>query len=77
MRAALAIKPIRVNVYYSAKAQSYWANSPDLDGLAASSDSREGIEVEVRWAAEALLDLQGWEGPQPQLEFQDAVFDSE
>jgi predicted RNase H-like HicB family nuclease len=77
MRAAQAAPSIRVNIYYSEAARSYWANSPDLDGLAASGSTRAAVEQEARWAAETLLDLQGWRGPQPELKFQDAVFDAE
>jgi predicted RNase H-like HicB family nuclease len=77
MRSALAARPIRVNIYYSAKAHSYWANSPDLDGLAASGSTRAEVEQEARWAAESLLDLQGTQGQQPEIHFQDAVFDPE
>lgn len=29
MRAVQSSRPIRVNIYYSPQAQSYWANSPD------------------------------------------------
>jgi predicted RNase H-like HicB family nuclease len=77
MRAARSDRPIRVHVYYSPKAHSYWANSPDLDGLAASGSTRAEVEQEARWAAEALLDLEGWQGPQPELMFEAAVFRAE
>lgn len=75
MRTVSNARPIRVHVYFSAGAQSYWANSPDLDGLAASGSSRAEVEQEARWAAETLLDLQGWTGPQPVIEFQDGAFE--
>jgi predicted RNase H-like HicB family nuclease len=77
MRAARSAGPIRVHVYYSAQAHGCWANSPDLDGLAASGTTRAEVEQEARWAAEALLDLEGWQGPQPELKFEDAVFRAE
>jgi predicted RNase H-like HicB family nuclease len=77
MRAAQASRPIRVNIYYSPQARSYWANSPDLDGLAASGSTREEVEQEARWAAESLLELNGAPGPRPELQFQDAVFQAE
>lgn len=77
MRAAQGSRPIRVNIYYSQQARSYWANSPDLDGLAASGRTREEVEQEAGWAAELLLELNGSPGPQPELQFQDAVFQAE
>ncbi len=67
---------LRVNVFYSQDAHSYWANSPDLDGLAASGKTRAEVEQEARWAAEALLDLAGVPGT-PELTFQDAIFKAE
>ncbi len=68
--------PIRVHVYYSQAARSYWANSPDLDGLAASGQTRAEVEQEAMWAAETLLELAGVEG-KPELSFQDATFTEE
>ena len=63
---------VRVNVFYSQAAHTYWANSPDLDGLSASGATRAEVEQEARWAAEALLDLAGVQGT-PEVTFQDAV----
>jgi predicted RNase H-like HicB family nuclease len=77
MRAVTASRPIRVNIYYSQQAHSFWANSPDLDGLAASGSTRAEVEQEARWAAEALLDLQGNDSSEPELQFHDAVFQAE
>ena len=76
MPAVHATRAIRVNVYYSSKAHSYWADSPDLDGLAASGKSREEVEQEARWAAETLFEINGTKG-RPQLAFQDAELDAE
>lgn len=67
---------VRVNVFYSQDAHSYWANSPDLDGLAASGKTRAEVEQEARWAAESLLELSGVR-ERPELTFQDAVFQAE
>lgn len=67
---------VRVNVFFSPKAHSYWANSPDLDGLAASGKTRAEVEKEARLAAEALLDLAGVHIT-PELTFQDAVLQAE
>jgi predicted RNase H-like HicB family nuclease len=69
-------RAIRVNVYYSPEARSYWADSPDLDGLAASGKSRQEVEQEALWAAETLFEINGTEGV-PQLAFQDAELDPE
>lgn len=69
-------RAIRVNVYYSLEAHSFWANSPDLNGLAASGKTREELEQEALWAAETLFDVAGIAG-HPVLKFQDAVFDAE
>ena len=63
---------VRVNVFFSQDANSYWANSPDLDGLSAYGKTREEVEREARWAAEALLELAGVNAA-PELTFQDAV----
>lgn len=73
---AVASHPLRVNVFYSPEAQSYWANSPDLDGLAVSGKTRAEVEQEARWGAETLLELAGVAGA-PKLTFQDAVFPDE
>jgi predicted RNase H-like HicB family nuclease len=76
MRAATASRPIRVNIYYSPEAHSFWANSPDLNGLAASGKTRAEVEQEAVWAAETLLELAGLQAA-PELTFQDAVFHPE
>ncbi|MDQ0568326.1 putative RNase H-like HicB family nuclease [Variovorax paradoxus] len=67
---------IRVNIFHSAKSASYWANSPDLHGLAASGKSRAEVEQEARYAAEALFEIHGIEGD-PEISFQDAQFEEE
>lgn len=74
MRTALASRPIRVNIYFSPEARSYWADSPDLGGLAASGKTRPEVEREALWAAETLFEINGTQG-QPQLVFQDAELD--
>ena len=76
MPAFSAPQPIRVNVYYSSRAHSYWADSPDLDGLAASGKSRAELEREALYAAETLFEVNGTKG-EPQLAFQDAELDPE
>lgn len=69
-------RPIRVNVYYSQQARSYWADSPDLDGLAAAGKSRAEVEREAHFAAETLFEINGMDG-EPKLEFRDAELDPE
>lgn len=73
MRAAQALHPVLVNVYYSPEARSFWADSPDMDGLAASGKTRAEVEQEARWAAESLCEIAGLEQV-PELVFQDAEF---
>jgi predicted RNase H-like HicB family nuclease len=66
-------RPLRVNVYYSPEARGYWANSPDLDGLAVAADTRDELMQEAQWAAETLLDLAG-DTEKPELTFADAQY---
>lgn len=76
MRSAQAMRPIRVNVYYSPEARSYWADSPDLNGLAAAGKTRAEVEQEARWAAETLFEVKGiW--AEPAITFQEAELDPE
>jgi predicted RNase H-like HicB family nuclease len=76
MPAVLVNRPIRVNVYYSQEARSFWADSPDLDGLAASGKTRDEVEHEALLAAETLFQISGTKG-EPNLTFQDADLDRE
>lgn len=66
-------KQLRVNVYYSPEAHSYWAESPDLNGLAASGKTRAEVEQEAFYAAETLFEIKGIKA-QPKLTFQDAEY---
>ncbi|MDB5957703.1 hypothetical protein [Ramlibacter sp.] len=70
---ALESRVVRVNVYFDPEVESFWADSPDLDGLSASGKSRVEVEQEARWAAETLLELAGVQEP-PRLNFEDAVY---
>jgi predicted RNase H-like HicB family nuclease len=76
MPAVQQSRAIRVNVYYSPEARSFWADSPDLDGLAASGKTRAEVEREALWAAETLFEIDGTKG-EPQLLFQHADLDPE
>lgn len=49
---------LRVEVHYDKDCNSYWASSPDLDGLVVSGQSLDELQSEVVSAAESLLDLQ-------------------
>lgn len=48
---------VRVHVYFDSESQSYWATSPDLDGLAVAGANLDEIRSEVTSAASALLTL--------------------
>jgi predicted RNase H-like HicB family nuclease len=76
MPAVQSPRAIRVNVYYSQEARSYWADSPDLDGLAASGKTRAEVQQEALWAAETLFEINGTYG-EPVLTFQDAELEPE
>lgn len=64
---------IRVNIYYSPVAHKYKANSPDLDGLAASGGSVAEVEQQAQLAAEKLFKAAGI-SVKPVLYFHDANF---
>lgn len=71
-----ATHPIVVNVYYSQEAHGFWAESPDLNGLAAAGDTRAELEKEAQYAAETIYEFQG-RREHPQLVFRDAQFSEE
>jgi predicted RNase H-like HicB family nuclease len=48
---------VRVNVHADAETKSYWADSPDLDGLVVSGATLEELRQEVAGAASGLLQL--------------------
>lgn len=48
---------VRVQVHYDEESQSYWANSPDLDGLVVSGADLEELRTEVTSGAGVLLSL--------------------
>lgn len=51
--------PLRVRVFahYDKESQSFWANSPDLDGLVVSGATLDELRTEAIGAAEVLLEL--------------------
>jgi len=62
---------VRVQVFYDPEVQSYWANSPDLDGLVVTGSTRAELENEARSAAGTLLELEGVYAA-PEIRFEDA-----
>lgn len=74
--AAIQSRPIRVQVYYSPEAHSYWAESRDMNGLAASGKTRKEVEKEAFYAAETLFEIKGIKA-RPELSFEDAEYPPE
>ncbi len=48
---------VRVHVHFDSDSQSYWATSPDLDGLVVSGSNLDEIHREATSAAASLLTL--------------------
>lgn len=49
---------VRVAVHFDADTKTFWADSPDLDGLVVSGATPEELAREVHLAAAELLELQ-------------------
>lgn len=49
---------VRVHVHHDAESKTYWADSPDLDGLVVSGTSLDELHKEVLAAADELLQLE-------------------
>ena len=49
---------LRVAVHYDKDSGSFWADSPDLDGLVVSGQTPEELQKEVLAAASTLLELE-------------------
>ena len=66
---------VRVNIHRDADSTTYWADSPDLDGLVVSGQTLDELRLEIRSAAEALLELEVKNPTQttPELRFRDAA----
>jgi predicted RNase H-like HicB family nuclease len=60
--------PIRVNVFFSESAGTYWASSPDLSALAACGKTRAEVERDAVGAIQMLFDLAGVKA-RPELHF--------
>lgn len=56
---ARAGRPLRfrVNVYYDPEVSSYWATSPDVDGLTVTGATLDELMQEVQLGAQELLEL--------------------
>ena len=48
---------VRVHVHHDRESNSYWADSPDLDGLVVSGQTLDEVRKEVTAAADVLLEL--------------------
>jgi len=48
---------VRVHAYYDKESNSYWAKSPDLDGLVVSGADLDELHNEINTAASELLSL--------------------
>ena len=48
---------IRVDIHHDVETSSYWASSPDLDGLIVAAPTLDALRFEVRSGAESLLEL--------------------
>lgn len=46
---------LRVHVHFDQETQSYWADSPDLDGLVVAGETLPEVQREVRIAADEIL----------------------
>lgn len=48
----------KVNVHFDEESKTFWANSPDIDGLTVAADNLEELRKEAFTAAKDLLDLE-------------------
>jgi predicted RNase H-like HicB family nuclease len=49
---------LRIDVHFDKESKTYWADSPDVDGLAVGGDTIEEVRSEAMNAAFALIELQ-------------------
>jgi len=50
--------PFTLLVYFDPESNSFWATSPDIDGLCVSGENAQEVQQEACLAAELLLELQ-------------------
>jgi len=59
-------------VHFDVESKTFWANSPDIDGLVVSGEDLQEVQREAALAAELLLELQLHKEPKvrmrPQLD---------
>ena len=60
---------MRVDIHFDDESKTYWADSPDLDGLIVEGDSIELLKDEVDSGAKLLLSLNEEGGPARQPEY--------
>jgi predicted RNase H-like HicB family nuclease len=49
---------LRVDIHFDKESKTFWADSPDVDGLAVAGDTIEEVRSEAMNAAFALIDLE-------------------
>jgi len=61
-----------VTVHFDGESKTFWANSPDINGLVVSGEDLQEVQREAALAAEVLLELQLHQAPKlrmrPQFE---------
>lgn len=64
---------MRVDIHFDPESKTYWANSPDLDGLVVEGQSFDELRSEVQSATILLLELseQGQNVRQPRYVYRD------
>lgn len=74
-RFGIPVKVI-VNVHFDAESNTYWAESPNFDGLAVSGETLDELRSEVISAAHVLLDL-ALDGKQPRAQTEMLIKDND
>lgn len=67
---------VRVNVHFDADSKSYWAESPDVDGLVVSGQTLDELRSEVISAANVLLEL-AMNGKHPRAQTEMRITDND
>jgi len=52
-----------VTLHFDSETKTFWADSPDIDGLVVTGEDMEEVQREARLAAETLLELQLQQAP--------------
>lgn len=60
---------LRVNISFDEESRSYWAESPDLDGLVVSGTDLDDLKSEALAAARELLELELHTKPRATADF--------